>query len=68
MKDIYMSFKEILAEENETIYELIYDAESYLIYVVHDGEFHNKLWKCEKEIPEELTMFVDYIVRRELER
>ena len=36
---------------------LTYKRETYLIFVKHDGKFHNKLWECEKEIPSELEWF-----------
>ncbi len=39
----------------------------FLIKTYNDGKFHNKLYECEKEIPEELEWFVDTVIRRELE-
>ena len=45
----------------------LYNHESFLIKTYNDGKFHNKLYECEKEIPEELEWFVDTVIRRELE-
>ena len=67
MKKISVTFEVFMENESETTYKLIYNEESYLLYVKHDGKFHNKLWKCDEEIPEELEMFVHTIIRRELD-
>lgn len=63
-----IKFEVFSEDENETVYELSYNKEYYLIYVKHDGKFHNKLYECEKEIPEELQWFVHNTVRNELEK
>lgn len=68
MINLRVDFKTFMEDENETTYELTYKRETYLIFVKHDGKFHNKLWECEKEIPEELEMFVHIIIRRELDK
>ena len=61
-----ISFEVFMEEENETTYELGYNKESYLIFVKHDGKFHNNLYECEKEIPKELAWFVHDCVVEEL--
>ena len=61
-----VSFEIFMEEETETTYELRYGKESYLIFAKHDGKFHNKLYECEKEIPEELQWFVDSCIREDL--
>ena len=47
MKKISVTFEVFMENESETTYKLIYNEESYLLYVKHDGKFHNKLWKCD---------------------
>lgn len=64
MKDIDVHFRKI--KENK--YWLIYNHESFEITRYNDGEFHNKLYECKKEIPEELEWFVDIIIRKELKK
>lgn len=61
-----IDFEVFMEEENETTYELRYGKESYLLFAKHDGKFHNKLYECEKEIPEELVWFVDSCIREDL--
>lgn len=68
MERICISFEEFVVEEKETTYELKYNRDSYLIFVPHDGEFHNKMWECEKEVPEELECFLDIVIRKELDK
>ena len=63
MKDIDIHFRQ--TGNNE--YWLLYNHESFLIKTYNDGKFHNKLYECEKEIPEELEWFIDTVIRRELE-
>lgn len=63
MRDIDIHFKQI--ESNK--FWLLYNGESFEIFTYKDGKFHNKLYECEKEIPEELEWFVDTVIRRELE-
>lgn len=63
MQDIDIYFRQ--TGNNE--YWLLYNHESFLIKTYNDGKFHNKLYECEKEIPEELEWFVDTVIRRELE-
>lgn len=67
MLDLQVEFKTFKEQEHETTYKLTYKEEVYLIIVPHNEKFHNKLWECEKEIPEELIWFVDTIIRRSLE-
>lgn len=62
MKDIDIHFRQ--TGNNE--YWLLYNHESFIIKAYNDGQFHNKLYECEKEIPEELEWFVDKIIRREI--
>lgn len=66
MERIRISFEEFMSEEKETTYELKYNRDSYLIFVPHDGNYHDKLWECEKEIPKEVEHFLDIIIEREL--
>jgi hypothetical protein len=68
MKNIYITFELFDEDEKEITFELLYKKKSYLIFVPNDGEFHNKLWECEEEIPEELVFFVDTVIRRELNK
>lgn len=63
MQDIDIHFRQ--TGDNE--YWLIYNQESFVIKIYNDGNFHNKLYECEKEIPEELEWFVDIVIKRELE-
>ena len=60
MKDIDIHFRQI--EPNK--FWLLYNGDSFEI-TYNDGKFHNKLYECNKEIPEELEWFVDKIIRRE---
>ena len=62
MQDIDIHFRQ--TGDNE--YWLIYNQESFVIKTYNDVKFHNKLYECEKEIPEELEWFVDKIIRREI--
>jgi hypothetical protein len=66
MEDLRVDFKELSDTEDKTVYELTYKGERYLLHVSHDGKFHNNLYESDRKIPEELTWFVDTIVRREL--
>ena len=68
MKKIIVTFEVCLENKNETTYKLMYNEELYLLYVKHDGKFHNKLWESDMEIPEELEMFVHTIIKRELDK
>lgn len=68
MIDLRVDFKTFMEDENETTYELTYKRETYLIFVKHDGKFHNKLWECEKEIPAELEWFLHDVIIKELEK
>jgi hypothetical protein len=68
MENIYITFKLFDEDEKEITYELMYNRKSYLIFVLNDGKFHNKLYECDKEIPEELVFFVNTIIRRELNK
>ena len=68
MKKISVDFEVFMENENETIYKLTYNEELYLLHVKHNGKFHNRLWECDKEIPEELEMFVHVIIVRELDK
>lgn len=68
MLDLQVEFKTFNEQEHETTYKLTYKEEVYFIIVPHNGKFHNKLWECGKEIPEELIWFVDTIIRRDLEK
>lgn len=63
MSDIDIHFRQI--EPNK--FWLLYNGESFEIFTYNDGKIHNKLYECEKEIPEELEWFVDTVIRRELE-
>ena len=62
MRDIDIHFRK--TGDNE--YWLIYNQESFVIKTYNDGKFHNKLYECSKEIPEELEWFIDKIIRREI--
>ena len=66
MLDLHLRFKTFIENENETTYELTYNRETYLIFVPHDGKFHNKKWECEKEVPEEVAHFISIVIDREL--
>ena len=68
MINLRVDFKTFMEDENETTYELTYKRETYLIFVKHDGKFHNKLWECEKEIPSELEWFLHDVITKELEK
>lgn len=64
MRDIDIHFRKI--KDNK--YWLLYNQESFEITTYNDGEFHNKLYECNKEIPEELEWFVDIVIRKELRK
>ena len=64
MKDIDIHFRQTGNNEDW----LLYNHESFIIKMYNDGKFHNKLYECEKEIPEELDWFVDIVIRRELNK
>lgn len=66
MVNLRLEFKTFMEDENETTYELTYKGETYLIFVHHDGKFHNKTWECERELPEEAARFISTIIKREL--
>lgn len=66
MLDLHLRFKTFMKDEEETTYELTYNGETYLIFVPHDGKFHNKKWECEKEVPEEVAHFISIVIDREL--
>lgn len=58
-------FKEVSRDEKKITYVLGYNKEEYLLIVPCDGEFHNKLYECEKKIPKELERFVEEMIRRD---
>lgn len=58
-------FKEVSRDEKKITYVLGYNKEEYLLIVPCDGEFHDKLYACEKEIPKELERFVEEMIRRD---
>lgn len=49
-------------------YWLVYNQELFKITIYDDGKFHNKLYECEKEIPEELVYFVEMMLKKEARR
>ena len=61
-------FKEVSRDEKKITYVLGYNKEEYLLIVPCDGEFHNKLYECEKKIPKELERFVEEMIRRDSEQ
>lgn len=62
--DLYVRFQEWDRDEKEITYVLNYNKEEYLLFVPCDGKIHDELYECEKEIPEELRLFVDILIRR----
>lgn len=66
MVDLNVTLKTFVEDKNITVYKMVYNRETYIILVVHDGKFHNRLYKCEKEIPEELEWFLHYVIEQDL--
>lgn len=66
MLHLFVKFEEFSRDEKKITYVLDYNKEEYLLFVPCDGEFHNRLYECEKKIPKELEWFVDTVIRREL--
>lgn len=62
MRDIDVHFTQI--EKND--FGLLYNGESFNIHIYNDGNFHNRLYECDKEIPEELEWFVDKVIEKEM--
>lgn len=58
----------VIREDNKITYRLWYENDLYTLTVNCDGKFHNKLYECDREIPQELVGFVDTIIKRETEK
>lgn len=72
MDDIELEFIHWTCNEEESLYELRYNGEKYLITLLLGKEFHNKMYVCEnengKKLPKELEGFVETILSREKKR
>ena len=66
MLRVEVSLVEISRTRNYRTYELIYNGEPYRLLVYFGEKFCNKLWECEKEIPEEVAPFVTRILTKEV--
>ena len=72
MDDIELEFIHWTCNEEESLYELRYNGEKYLITLLLGKEFHNKMYVCEnekgKKLPKDLEGFVETILNREKKR
>nr|DAR44150.1 MAG TPA: hypothetical protein [Caudoviricetes sp.] len=64
--EINVTLKEVSRTRNYRNYKLFYNNEEYYLTVYFGEEFHNKIWECDKEIPEDIAPFVTKVLTREL--
>lgn len=63
---INLTLKEESRTKNQRSYKLIYNDEVYFLTVYSGKEFRNKIWECEKEIPEDIAPFITKVLKKEL--
>ena len=61
-----VSLVEISRTRSFRNYKFVYNGEPYRLSVYFGEKFCNKLWECEKEIPEEVAPFVTNVITKEL--
>lgn len=66
MVNLNITLRTLEEDENVTVYEMVYNREVYLIFAKHDGEFHNRLYTCKKEIPDGLEWFLHHVIEQDL--
>ena len=66
MLAVEVSLIEISRTRNFRNYKLVYNGESYRLSVYFGEKFCNKLWECEKDIPEEIAPFITNILSKEV--
>ena len=65
MLNICLSLQEWNRSETKITYKMNYNNEEYFLIVYFDGKFHNRIYECDKPVPEELEWFLDKVLSRE---
>lgn len=65
MLDICFRLQEWNRSETKITYKMNYNKEEYLLVIYCDRKFHNRIYECDKHIPEELDWFLDTVLSRE---
>lgn len=65
MLDICLRLQEWNRSETKITYQMNYNNEEYFLIVYCDGKFHNRIYECDKPVPEELEWFLDKVLSRE---
>lgn len=65
MLDVCLSLQEWDRSETKITYKMRYNDEEYFLSVYCDGKFHNRIYECDRPIPEELDWFLDNVLSRE---
>lgn len=66
MLNINVSLVEISRTRNFRNYKLVYNGEVYILTVNFGEKIHNKLWECEKGVPEDIAPFVTRVLAKEV--
>ena len=66
MLRVEVSLVEISRTRDHRNYKFVYNGEPYRLTVYFGEKFCNKLWECEKEIPEEVAPFVTKVLGKEV--
>lgn len=63
---VNLTLEEESRTKNHRSYKLVYNDEIYFLTVYSGKEFRNKIWECEKEIPEDIAPFITKVLKKEL--
>ena len=63
---VMVTLKEVSRTRNYRNYALVYNGDTYRLSVYFGEKSHDKLWECDKKIPEDVVSFVKNIITKEL--
>lgn len=63
---VNLTLEEESRAKNQRSYRLVYNDEVYFLTVHFGKAFRNKIWECEKEIPEDIAPFITKVLKKEL--
>lgn len=63
---VMVTLKEVSRTRNYRNYALVYNGDTYRLSVYFGEKSHDKLWECDKKIPEDVVSFVKNILTKEL--
>lgn len=66
MVNLNVTLETLEEDKDVTVYEMVYNKESYLIFARHNRKFHNRLYTCKKEIPDGLEWFLHHVIEHDL--